>query len=174
MIKVLFVCAGNICRSPMAEAVFQDMVNKTGLGDKITSDSAGTGSWHTGERPQPGTLKVLARQNIPYHGRARQLNRADFENFDYIVGMDHENLSIMQRYASNRGGDNFSLVRENLPDRVPEVGLFLRYAKEAGLVKVDEVPDPYYSGDEAFNRVYDLVLKGNTALLQHIRKKHRL
>lgn len=155
MIRVLFVCMGNICRSPMAEAVFQHQVNQAGLSDKIMVDSAGTGGWHAGEPAHRGTLKILKQNGIPYDGRARQLTRADLSQFDYIVAMDRENLSGIRRLGEASGA---------------EVSLFLKWAKEAGMVTIDEVPDPYY--DNTFDRVYDLVVKGCDALLAHIRKQH--
>lgn len=157
MIRVLFVCMGNICRSPMAEAVFQDMVNKAGLSDKFEIDSAGTGGWHAGEPAHSGTLSVLKRNGIPYNGRARQLERRDLDSFDYVLVMDRENLSFVQRYGSGARA---------------EVGLFLRYAREAGLVNTDEVPDPYYDG--TFERAYSLITRGSKALLEHIRREHGL
>jgi protein-tyrosine phosphatase len=157
MINVLFVCLGNICRSPMADGVFQDMVNKAGLGDKILVDSAGTGSWHIGEKAHSGTRRVLAKHGIDYDGRARQLGRGDFSRFDYILAMDYDNLSDIKRLAGNSDA---------------EIRMFLSYAKEAGETNVDEVPDPYYSG--RFDEVYELVAKGSTALLNHIRKAHNL
>src|SRR5689334_2678843 len=83
VIRVLFVCMGNICRSPMAEAVFQHMVNEAGLSSKFSLDSAGTGGWHAGETAHRGTLNVLKDHNIPYDGRARQFIRADLDKFDY-------------------------------------------------------------------------------------------
>jgi protein-tyrosine phosphatase len=156
MIKILFVCAGNICRSPMAEAVFQEMVNKAGLGNQIRLDSAGTGAWHLGEKANPRTLNVLKKHNIPYDGRARQIKDTDLEEFDYVLAMDNDNLSdIRHRFRHNKA----------------KVGLFLEYAKAAGTLDVDEVPDPYYDGDDAFAKVYDLVTKGSTALLAHIQRE---
>jgi protein-tyrosine phosphatase len=157
MIRVLFVCMGNICRSPMAEAVFQDMVNKAGLSNKIESDSAGTGGWHVGEPAHSDTLNLLKRNGIPYNGRSRQIDRRDLEKFDYVLMMDRDNLSFVQRYGSGASA---------------EVGLFLRYAQEAGFVSTDEVPDPYYDG--TFERVYSLVTRGSKALLEHIRTKHNI
>jgi protein-tyrosine phosphatase len=159
MIKVLFVCAGNICRSPMAEAVFQDMVNKARLSSKIAVDSAATGSWHIGEKAHPRTLAVLQRHNIPYNGRARQFTRADLDEFDYVLAMDRENLSHIQR----QGYQNKA-----------KVSLFLHYAKEKGMVDVDEVPDPYANTDAMFHEVYKLVTMGCVALLAHIRARHEL
>ena len=152
MIKVLFVCMGNICRSPMAEAVFQNMVNQAGLSDEFVIDSAGTGGWHVGERAHPGTLAVLERHGIPYDGRARQIERSDLDEFDYVLAMDRENLSYILRNSSG--------IRS-------EVGLFLSFARERGLVHTNEVPDPYF--DNKFDHTYELVVRGCSALLDHIR-----
>lgn len=157
MVKVLFVCAGNICRSPMAEAVFRDMVNKAGLGDKFSIDSAGMGAWYVGDPADSRTLAVLKRHNIPYDGRARQVERADLSRFDYVLAMDSENLLHLRRMATGANA---------------RVMLFLEYARQAGTVNTDEVPDPYYSG--VFDQVYELVTKGSAALLEHLRAEHGL
>lgn len=158
MIKVLFVCLGNICRSPMAEAVFQQQVKDAGLDEKIMVDSAGTGSWHVGEQAHKGTRDVLKRNKIPYNGRARQFVQRDLSDFDYVLAMDNSNLSNIKRLM---GGEDDAEVR-----------LFLSYAVDAGLVEVAEVPDPYYDG--RFDYVFELVQKGSKALLEHIRKAHKL
>jgi protein-tyrosine phosphatase len=157
MIRVLFVCAGNICRSPMAEAVFLDMVNKAGLSDQIAVDSAGTGNWHAGEPAHDGTLRILGRNNIPYKGRARQIVRHDLHHFNYVLVMDRENLSYVKRLGLGSSAD---------------IGLFLQYAKAAGVVNTDEVPDPYYDG--TFDRVFSLVTLGSKALLEHIRQQYAI
>jgi protein-tyrosine phosphatase len=155
VIRVLFVCMGNICRSPMAEAVFQHLVNEAGLSSKFSLDSAGTGGWHAGETAHRGTLKVLKEHNIPYDGRARQFVRTDLDKFDYVVAMDKENLSGINQYHGDRA----------------EVRLFLDYAVEAGTVSLNEVPDPYYDG--RFEQTYELVTLGCKALLDHIRAEQR-
>jgi protein-tyrosine phosphatase len=154
VIRVLFVCMGNICRSPMAEAVFQHLVNEAGLSDKIQVDSAGTGGWHAGEPAHRGTLDVLKRNTIPYNGRARQFVGGDLDKFDYVLAMDGENLSHIQRFTSKKA----------------EVRLFLEYGVAAKAVNRDEVPDPYYDG--RFDYVYELVTEGSKALLDHIRAEH--
>lgn len=155
MIRVLFVCAGNICRSPMAEGVFRHLVEEAGLSDRIQVDSAGTGPWHVGEAAHPGTRKVLSQHGIHYQGRARQLTRADLREFDYIVAMDHENLADIRARADGRTG--------------AEVRLLLDYAPQT---PTREVPDPYYSG--RFEAVYELVRQGAEGLLAHIREEHSL
>jgi protein-tyrosine phosphatase len=159
MIKVLFVCTGNICRSPMAEAVFQDKVNKAGLSNQLHVDSAGTSSWHVGETAHPTTLKVLKRHGIAYDGRARQFVRADLDKFDYVLAMDKVNRANIERQLNGNKA---------------KVNLFLRYANEQGVVRVEEVPDPYGSPETRYLEVYDLVTQGCTALLAHIRSRHSL
>jgi protein-tyrosine phosphatase len=155
MVRVLFVCLGNICRSPMAEGVFQHMVNEAGLSGEILVDSAGTGGWHVGERAHGGTRKVLAAHGIHYDGRARQLSLSDIRNFDYVLAMDHDNLATLR--SKSRG------------DEGAEIGLFMDYAPDAG---TSEVPDPYYNG--RFEYVYDLVQQASAGLLAHIRAEHGL
>lgn len=157
MIKVLFICHGNICRSPMAEAVFRHMVKDAGLEDEFFIDSVGLSGWHQGERAHTGTLDVLRRNGIAHNGRSREIVHADIDNYDYLLVMDRSNLVDINRMM---GGVN------------PKVKMFLSWAKQAGLVEVNEVPDPYYSG--GFDEVYDLVLRGCTALLDHIRDEHGL
>jgi len=159
MVKVLFVCLGNICRSPMADGVFAHMVKEAGLADKIQVDSAGTGSWHVGEAAHPGTRKVLQEHQIEYDGRARQFRLNDLETVDYLLAMDRSNLSNIHKIATGM-------------KPVGEVRMFLSYANAAGMTDVEEVPDPYYTG--GFDYVYDLVEKGSQALLDHIRKENDL
>ncbi len=154
-VRVLFVCLGNICRSPMAEGVFQKLVDDAGLGDVIEVDSAGTGSWHVGERAHRGTREVLRKHGISYNGYARQITPEDFAKFDYILAMDDSNLATLRRM---------------LPD--DSDATVMRFLDVADDVPDKEVPDPYYSG--RFDHVYTLVERGARALLDHIRKEHNL
>jgi protein-tyrosine phosphatase len=153
-VRVLFVCLGNICRSPMAEAVFQRMVDNAGLTDKIEVDSAGTSSYHVGERAHPGTRRVLAHHGIEYDDRARQLRLDDVSNgTTYLIAMDAENAAIL---------------RERFGDQ-PHIHRLLDFASNT---PVHDVPDPYYTDN--FDYVYRLVDDGCRGLLAAIRANERL
>src|SRR5262249_40364303 len=153
MVRVLFVCLGNICRSPMAEAVFAHLVRQSGLEDQIEADSAGTGNWHIGERPHHGTRRILEKNSILYDGRARLISLQDLKRFDYVVAMDNANF----RDVRSLGEGKAKIYR--LMDFAPQSG-------------VAEVPDPYYDG--RFELVYDLVTAATAGLLEHIRKERGL
>jgi protein-tyrosine phosphatase len=154
-VRVLFVCLGNICRSPMAEGVFQQLVDEAGLSDQIEVDSAGTSRWHIGESAHRGTRGVLRQHGIAYDGRARQVTSRDFDQFDYILAMDDSNLSDLRRMVPN---GSQAVVRR-----------FLDFADD---VPTREVPDPYYDG--RFEDVYKLVRQGAESLLAHIRAEKGL
>ncbi len=154
-VRVLFVCLGNICRSPMAEAVFQHLVDEAGLSDAILVDSAGTSRYHIGERAHRGTRGVLRKHGIDYDGRARQITRDDFATFDYILAMDDSNLDDL---------------RMMVPDGTQAV--IRRFLDFAESVPTRDVPDPYYSGK--FDVVYSLVRRGAEGLLAHIRAENGL
>ncbi|MNW41220.1 Low molecular weight protein-tyrosine-phosphatase YfkJ [compost metagenome] len=149
-IGVLFVCLGNICRSPMAEAVFRHLIKQEGLEEQFVIDSAGTGDWHIGNPPHQGTRNILDLKQISYEGlKARQVAVSDFTDFDYIVAMDVKNEKDLSSLAK---GQEATIIK--LLDLVPEA-------------KSKEVPDPYFTGN--FDEVYDLVVRGSQALLEHIR-----
>jgi protein-tyrosine phosphatase len=158
VVSVLMVCAGNICRSPMAEGVFRQLVHEAGLDGKISVDSAGTSGYHVGQNPHQGTMTILQEKGIKYTGRSRQLTRLDLEKFDYILAMDDENLADIRWLAGD--GEKVQQVK---------IARLLDFAPE---LSVREVPDPYYSG--GFPGVYDLVLAGSRGLLAHIRKDHHI
>ena len=147
-VHVLFVCLGNICRSPMAEAVFQHLVDEAGLSREIVVDSAGTGGWHVGESPHRGTQRILREKGIAYNGTARQVQDGDLDEDVYVIAMDKGNVDQLYR----RFGDH------------PRLQRLLDFATEHD---EENVPDPYYSGN--FATVYDLVEDGCRGLLAHIR-----
>jgi protein-tyrosine phosphatase len=155
VVGVLFVCTGNICRSPTAEGVFIARAKAAGLIDRLDIDSAGTHDYHVGEPPDPRAIAHAARRGIDIAQlRARKLRREDFTRFDYVLAMDrgHERLLLRQAGAAK--------------DRVR---LYLDFAPQlAG----QDVPDPYYGKAEDFERVLDLVEPATEALIEHIRRTH--
>ena len=155
-VSVIFVCMGNICRSPTAEAVFRKHVEDANLAGKIMIDSAGTIDFHTGKAPDLRSQRVAQRRGYDMANlRARQVEEGDFYRFDYVLAMDNENLAILQRLAPL--------------DSDTKAQLFLEYARHR---TEREVPDPYYGGSDGFERVLDMVEDAAAGLLQHIRQKH--
>ncbi len=149
--RVLFVCLGNICRSPLAEGVFQHLVEARGLAAHYRIDSAGTGGWHVGESPDKRSIAVAKKNGVALTSRARQVAPSDFEEFDHIVAMDRENLLDLQ--ALRRGSAAPGQARLHLlRDFDPEPG-------------DRQVPDPYYGGADGFDHVYAMVRRSCEAML---------
>ena len=153
--KLLFVCLGNICRSPAADGVMRQMVSNAGLSGRICVDSAGTAGWHAGGRSDERMRKHAARRGYTMDHLARQVREKDFEEFDLILVMDRQNLRHIRPF--NAAGDKLHKVR-----------MFCEFAKDRDEA---EVPDPYYGGDQGFEQVLDIVENGCTHLLQHIQKQ---
>ena len=155
-VSVLFVCMGNICRSPTAHGVFRHLVEQHGLTDSIYIDSAGTHAYHVGEPPDPRALSIAVNRGIDMSDlRARRAVEKDFEYFEYVLAMDQDNFSILE---------NISPV-----DRLDRLSLFLDFAPELG---EKEVPDPYYGGVKGFEHVFDMIDAASQGLLDDIKQRH--
>jgi protein-tyrosine phosphatase len=158
-VRLLFVCLGNICRSPTAEGVMRVLVRDAGLEHRIEMDSAGTGGWHVGESPDARATEAARRRGIALEGSAREVRPRDFGEFDLIIAMDRSNLRNLRRLAPDEPGRR--KVR------------LLREWGRAGSQSDGEldVPDPYYGGPDGFDRVLDLVQASCAALLEELRVK---
>ncbi len=155
MIKVLFVCMGNICRSPTAHGVMQHKVDEQRLGGRISIDSAGTHAYHVGEKSDARSRAKASEKGINMEMiRARKISINDYDEFDFILAMDEDNLELINYYAPENGR--------------AEICLFLSFANEAGLTEERVVPDPYYGGDQGFEHVFQLVDMGCDALIERI------
>lgn len=154
MIKVLFVCLGNICRSPTADGIFRELVKREKLDQHLVIDSAGTGGWHIGKAPDARTIAAAKQRGYDLSIlRARQVHAADFEEFDYILAMDESNLRDLHSLKPSHYAGH--------------LGLFLDFGVSK---QYREVPDPYYGGGDGFELVLDLVEEAAQGLLLHIRK----
>ena len=155
--KILFVCLGNICRSPTAEAVFRAVAAREAPELMIEVDSAGTAGYHVGEPPDLRTRQAARRRGYDMSSlRARIVEPRDFEDFDFILAMDRENLKVLNHRAPVQARAH--------------VQLFLEFAPDAATT---EVPDPYYGGPNGFEEVLDLVEAATQGLLQHLRQRSR-
>jgi protein-tyrosine phosphatase len=146
-VRILFVCMGNICRSPTAEGVMRHLLAERGLENEIEVESAGTGGWHAGSPPDARSARAAAARGITLEGAARQVTRADFEEFDLLVAMDRDNLTDLQAIAP--------------PGTEHKVRLLLADGRD--------VPDPYYGGPHGFENVLDLVEAACEQLLDELR-----
>lgn len=155
-VKVLFVCMGNICRSPTAEAVFRHYVEKAGLLEHIQIDSAGTLDYHIGDAPDARAQRAAKQRGYDMSNlRGRQIEAQDFFHFDYVLAMDNINLVTLERLRPSSAQSH--------------LGLFLEFAERHDEW---EVPDPYYGGADGFERVLDMVEDAADGLLRHIRQRH--
>jgi protein-tyrosine phosphatase len=158
MIRVCFVCLGNICRSPTAEAVMRDLVARAGLAEHIEVDSAGTGDWHVGHPPDARSVGAARARGIKMSGRARQFTSEDWEQFDYVLAMDRANYENLRALLPKGDrGQKLRLLRSFDPASPPGAS----------------VPDPYYTID-GFDEVIDLCIAACGPLLEHIKKEHEL
>ncbi len=155
-VSVLFVCLGNICRSPTAHAVFRNMVAEQGLENEIEIDSAGTAAYHIGKHPDMRSMEVARNRGIEMLDlRARKVDFGDFYQYDYILAMDDENYHNLMEMA--------------LPEHHDKIQMFLDYSQD---YDEREVPDPYYGGAQGFEHVFNLVGSASEGLLEHIKKRH--
>ncbi len=159
MIRVLFVCLGNICRSPLAEAIFTNKVKAAGMQLQFKSDSAGTSDFHIGELPDERAIECATKYSLPLNHRARQVNRTDFRDFEYIIAMDENNLRTLNNLKVRYGFDD------------KEIHLMRDYvAKTQGM----PVPDPYYGGEEEFEEIYQILDEALGSFLTQVKATHQL
>lgn len=151
--RILFVCMGNICRSPAADIIFRHLVDKVGLSDQIDVDSAGTIGYHTGKGPDPRMAKTLKSRGYTISGKARQVEEADLDSFDLILTMDEENLVNVRDLART-------------PEQLERIKPFVSFCSAS----VPRIPDPYYGGDDGFETVADLLEDGCANLLNSLRE----
>lgn len=155
--RILFVCLGNICRSPTAEGVMRHLVEEAGVADAFVLDSAGTGGWHIGDPPDPRSREAARRRGIVVAGAARQVSAADFCDFDLILAMDRANLRDLRAAAP--------------PDATAEVRLLREYDENSVGGGDLDVPDPYYGGPDGFDDVLDLVDAACRGVLAELRDR---
>ncbi|OCK07186.1 protein-tyrosine phosphatase [Thalassospira sp. 11-3] len=156
VIKVLFVCTGNICRSPTADGIFKTMVSKAGMDDAIKVDSCGLSGYHAGEQADPRSREMAASRGYDLSLiRSRKITSSDYSEFDYILAMDDGHLADMQNQCPSQYRDKLELFLDYHPNR-----------------KGQSVPDPYYGGANGFKSVFDMIEETSGALLIHIREKH--
>ncbi len=154
-LKILFVCMGNICRSPLAEGLFLHLARARGLADRFEVDSCGTGDWHVGRSPDPRSQAVADKYGIPLACRARQVDPTeDFDTYDLILAMDRSNLRDLYDLAADEHHDKIRLIREWDPEAAHE--------------EAPEVPDPYYGGPRGFEDMYAMLRRSCERLLDDL------
>lgn len=153
--SVLFVCMGNICRSPTAEGIFRHIIQEKDLTDFYELDSAGTHAYHIGAPPDHRAQETAQARGIDLSDlRGRKVTVSDFDKFDYVLAMDKDNYSILEEICP--------------PEKRDQLKLFLDFAKD---LAIDEVPDPYYGGTGGFEKVFDMLEKASYGLIEHIQSK---
>ena len=152
--SVLFVCLGNICRSPAAEAVFQNLINDKGIGNQFIVDSAGTGSWHVGKKADSRMRLAAKKRNINITSNARQIREDDFRKFKYILVMDDSNFNNVIDLKNRVKGSDFAKI--------------LKIQDFSSIFNEKEVPDPYFGGDAGFDHVLDILEDSVSCFLEQI------
>jgi protein-tyrosine phosphatase len=161
-VRLLFVCLGNICRSPTAEGVMRELVAREGLADDVQVESAGTGAWHVGSAPDRRASAAARAHGVALEGSARQVAEADFDDFDLLLAMDRQNArELRARARGERQAAKVRLLREFDPASVAGDGSAAGHDLD--------VPDPYYGGDDGFDEVFALVQAACAGLLEQIR-----
>ncbi|MFC2124431.1 low molecular weight protein-tyrosine-phosphatase [Bacteroidota bacterium] len=158
MVKVLFVCLGNICRSPLAEGVFKNAIKIRGLSGKIECDSAGTSTWHIGEIPDPRSIEIAEENGISLDHFGQQVNGRDFSEFDYIVAMDDNNRQVLISIERRSGGKAKIIKMMDFDDY-----------RSGG-----NVPDPYYGGHDGFQRVFNMLEESCSNFIDYLVEEHQL
>lgn len=159
MVRVCFVCLGNICRSPTAEGVFRKMVTEAGLASAIAIDSAGTGDWHVGEPPDARATEAAQSRGVVLEGRAQHFTASHFARYDLVVAMDRDNRKNLERIARTEA------------DRA-KIRLLREFEEPAS--RVLDVPDPYYGGMDGFAQVFEICERACAGLLDHVRASYPL
>ena len=152
--RILFVCLGNICRSPLAEGIFLHLAETRGLGEKYSADSAGTGNWHAGDPPDSRAMETAARRGVHLPSICRQVRKSDFKEFDLILPMDRSNRDNLLDMCPAPLRGKIRLMRDFDPKTTPEAE--------------PEVPDPYYGDESGFDRVFDMLHRSCDALLDRL------
>ncbi len=155
-VKVLFVCLGNICRSPLAEALFKNKVIKRGLENRIEMDSCGTSNYHIGDWPDERTIENALQNGISIDHRGRQLSERDLEHYDFILTMDRSNFSNTLHLVSHENQKNKIIMMRAFDPQAPQ----------------EDVPDPYYGGVKGFQEVFNILDRSTENFLKHLEENH--